>query len=178
MAKNVAASAKNVINVTKTIAERQQMRSVSTFYSGMFSYSDYSLPESVIFKDNLKDDSEFNHNLISSMGTSDFICSAINVNNQLYKNGDLVIVGIEDCDNMHVGLIKTILVKNDKVYFVIQRYAVIRNQLQYFESKKPTDNIHQFLESSKILDHKPLIMRGTAEKFIFTLHHYVSYDYQ
>ena len=178
MVKNVAATAKNVINVTKTIAERQAMRSVSVFYSGMFNYSDYSLPESVVFKDSIKDDSEFTRNLTSSMGASDFICSTINVSNQLYKNGDLVIVGIEDCDNMHVGLIKTILVKNDKVYFVIQRYAVIRNQLQYFESKKPTDNIHQFLESSQIVDHKPLIMRGTTDKFILTLHHYISYDYK
>ena len=44
-----------------------------------------------------------------------FICSKITVNNQFYQNGDIIIVGIEDCDNLSVGLIKTILIKNNKV---------------------------------------------------------------
>ena len=154
------------------------MRSVSVFYHGMFNFSLYELPENVIPKHEIKDDSEFNSSLKCSMGESDVICDNIHVNNQLYKNGDLIVVSIEDCDNLCVGLIKTILIKDNKVYFVAQRYKATRNWLQYFESEKPNDDICQFVESSKLIDFKPLIMRGTTEKFVFTLHHYISFDYQ
>ena len=144
----------------------------------MFSFSDYELPENVIPKKDIKADSEFLSDLKSSMSDSDMICDRILLYNQLYKNGDLVVLGIEDCDNLTVGLIKTILIKDDKVYFVTQSYNASRNWLQYFECVKPKDDICHFVESSKILDFKPLIMRGTIDKFLFTLHHYISYDYE
>ena len=34
------------------------------------------------------------------MNLSDFICDSICVNNQSYKNGDLIVVDIEDSDNI------------------------------------------------------------------------------
>jgi hypothetical protein len=154
------------------------MRSVSEFYHGMFDFSSYVLPEVVISKQVITSDTEFNCNLKTFMGDDDFICSKITFNNQLYKNGDIIIVGIEDCDNLNVGLIKTILIKDNKVYFAVQRYQATRNWLQYFECEKPTFDLCEFVESSKIVDFKPVIMRGTTLRFIFTLHHHVSYDYQ
>ena len=178
MAKNTAESAKNVINITKTIAERQQMRSVSVFYNGMFNFNLYELPELVLSKHEIAEDSEFHTQLKSSMGESDLICSNIVANNQLYKNDDLIVVNIEDCDNVSVGLIKTILIKASKVYFVVQRYKATRNSLQFFESSKPDDDICEFVDLNQIKDFKPLIKRGTVHKFIFTFHHHVSYDYE
>jgi hypothetical protein len=144
----------------------------------MFDYSSYVLPEVVISKQEITSDTEFNANLKTFMGDNDFICSKITVNNQFYQNGDIIIVGIEDCDNLSVGLIKTILIKNNKVYFATQKYQATRNCLQYFECQKPTYDLCEFIESSKIVDFKPVIMRGTTQNFIFTLHHHVSYDYQ
>ena len=154
------------------------MRSVSTFYHGMFDFSLYVLPELVIRKQDITSDTEFNANLLTFMGANDFICSKITVNNQFYQNGDVIIVGIEDCDNLNVGLIKTILIKNNKVYFATQKYQATRNWLQYFECQKPSYDMCEFIETCKIIDFKPVIMRGTTENFIFTLHHHVSYDYQ
>ena len=153
------------------------MRSVSVFYHGMFNFTDFELPEHVILKNEIKADSEFLSGLKSSMSDNDMICDSIILYNQLYKNGDLVVLGIEDCDNLTVGLIKTIMIKASKVYFVAQSYKATRNWLQYFECKKPKDDICQFVETDKILDFKPLIMRGTIDQFLFTLHHYISYDY-
>ena len=42
-----------MINVTKTISERQQLRAASVFYNGMFNFSKFSLPEAVTIKNYL-----------------------------------------------------------------------------------------------------------------------------
>ena len=178
MAKSTAESAKNVINITKTISERQQMRAVSVFYHGMFNSRLYELPNVVLHKKDIIDESDFNTNLKSFMSSNDLVCSSIIVRNQMYKTEDLVVLDIADCDNVSVGLIKTILIKDDKVYFVVKRYGATRNWLQYFESEKPDDNICEFVESKNIKDSKPLIKRGTSNNFVFTFHHHVSYEYQ
>ena len=178
MAKSTAESAKNVINITKTISERQQMRAVSVFYHVMFNSRLYELPNVVLHKKDIIDESDFHKNLKSFMSSNDLVCSSIIVRNQMYKNDDLIVLDIADCDNVSVGLIKTLLIKDDKVYFVVQRYRATRNWLQYFESVKPDDNICEFVESKNIKDSKPLIKRGTANKFLFVFHHHVSYEYQ
>ena len=76
-----------------------------------------------------------------------------------------------------VGIILSILIKDVKVYFLIKRYRAIRNWLQYFESEK-NDNIYEFIDSMCLVDFKPLIMRGTSDNFLFTLHHHISFDYK
>ena len=178
MAKNTAETAKNVKNITKTITERHQMRVVSIYYNGMFDYHPYEIPEHVVNKRDIKEDSDFNIQLKRSMGISDFLCKTVSVNNQSYKNGDIIIVGIEDSDNMSVGIIMSILVKESKVHFVIQRYKAKRNWLRFFECEKCDDDIFEFIDCNKLIDFKPLIMRGTSQNFVFTLHHHVSFDFE
>lgn len=153
------------------------MRAVSIYYEGMFSYSDYELPNEVLKKQDINCESEFHSNLKSAMGNNDLVCNTIIVRNQKYCNGDLIVVGIEDSDNLSVGLVKSILVKRCKVFFVIQRYTAVRHWLRYFICKKPEFDVFEFADSSKICDYKPLIMRGTVKQFVFTMHHHVSFDY-
>ena len=178
VAKMLAESAKNVINITQTVSVRQQMRVVSVYYHGIFDFKPFKLPEDVKSKKEISQDTEFYNNLKTFMNDSDLICRSVIVNNQEYKNGDIIVVDITDSDNVNVGLIQTILIKEDKVYFVIKKYQAIRNMLQYFENEKPSDAISEFVESTKLADFKPLIKRGTAEKFVFMFHHNVSFDYQ
>jgi hypothetical protein len=177
VAKSTAESAKNVINVTKTIAERQQMRSASVFYRGMFNYERFSLPGPVTVKHDIKDTSQFNTELKAFMNNSGVICNEVFVNNQVYKNGDLLVLHVTDYDNITTGVIQTILVQNNKVFFVLKAYECARSWLQYFESKKKYDTC-VFKESSKLSDYKPLAKRGTERKFIFVLHHNLSFVYK
>lgn len=153
------------------------MRSVSVFYRGMFNFQPYELPELVQSKHEIKDDNDFIKKLKSSMGDNDVVCSKVLVNQQNYTNGDLVVIKVEDSDNLTVGIIKSILIKNNKVYFVCQSYQAIRHWLCYFECEKPNDDIFKFIESNQIADFKPLIMRGTIQRFVFTLHHHISFEY-
>ena len=63
------------------------------------------------------------------------------INGQLYKSGDIVVVSVTDCDNISVGLVQSILVKAEKVYFVAQKYNAVRSFtfMRYFESRQLSD---------------------------------------
>ena len=178
MAKNTAESSKNVLNITKTLSERQQMRVVSVFYHGMFNIYPLECPGTVTYKSDIKDDTTFNSNLRNFMSDEDFVCSSILFKEQKYMLGDIVIVGIQDCDNIDAGVIKAILVKANKLHFVIQRYQSERMFYQYFICEKSTSDVYEFVDATKLIDFKPLILRGTSQRFVFTLHQHLSHDYQ
>ena len=67
-AKRTALSSKNVVNITKTISERQQMRAASIFYHGMFNFVPYVLLDDVVKKRHVT-----NADLKSFMGENDFL---------------------------------------------------------------------------------------------------------
>ena len=101
-------------------------------------------------------------------------CCDVFVNNQSYKKGELLVLNVNDYDNITTGVIQTILVQNNKVYFVLKAYECVRMPLQYFESQKQYSSC-VFKESNKLADCKPLTKRGTVKKFIFVLHHNISF---
>jgi hypothetical protein len=117
------------------------MRAASTYYRGMFSFTPYVLPEVMSDKRTLTQDSVFDSKLKDFMCDSDLLCSSIIVNNQEYKNGDLLVFSVSDANNISsvsdannisVGLLQAILLKNHKIYVVVQKYGATRNILGYF----------------------------------------------
>ena len=76
------------------------MRVVSLYYNGMFSETVSKVPEYVMYERDVNGDSDYYMLLKNFMNPSDFICDSICVNNQSYKNGDLIVVDIEDSDNI------------------------------------------------------------------------------
>ena len=83
---------------------------------------------------------------------------------------------LEGGEALKVGMIKTILVRGNKVCFVIKQYISVRDTLGYYESKN-VDAEFLVKGSSTLADNKPLIMRGTVTKFQFVLHHHISFDH-
>ena len=81
---------------------------------------------------------------------------------------------MNDYVNITTGVIQTILVQHNIVYFVIKAYECARMPLQYFESQKQYSSC-DFMESNKLADCKPLTKRGTVKKFIFVLHHNIGF---
>ena len=152
------------------------MRAASVFYNGMFSCEDFILPQQVLMKKNLSTDTDFMNELTNFMGDEDLMMSTVTVNSQTYKNGDIIVLEMLDADNVKVGLVQSILVKRNKVYFVCKIYSCIRNWLQFFETRSCSE-ICSFIDSKDICDFKPLIKRGTVEKFQFVLHHRISFSY-
>ena len=143
----------------------------------MFESKKFSLPDKVAYKKNLKKKSQFWTDLKEFMDEKDVVCEEVIVNGFKYHKGDLVVIKVLDGgDKLKVGIIKTILLKGSDIYFVNSQYVAKKDFLGYFESSEIDTEI-VFSKSSSLADDKPLIMRGTLAKFVFVLHHHISFDY-
>ena len=178
VAKSIAEATKNVINVSKTITERHQMRIASCYYNGMFNGTEFTLPSSIVKKEDIVDGNiPFMDLLKNFMAGKDVICNEVIFHNQVYKNGDIIVIDIKDSDSMKVGLIQTVILRGSSIYFMTKEYTARRHWLRYFECKSSIVSDISFIKASQLADYKPLIMRGTPERFVFNLHHYVSFVY-
>ena len=178
IAKNVSESAKNFKNISWTVASRQQMRMASVYYQGMFDTKPFAVAEKASYKKDLKQKGSFWDMIRNMMDDEDLVCGEILIQGVKYQNGDLVVHEVDESgDVLKVGVIKSILVKKNEVFLVNHQYEAVKNNLGIFESRN-RDSEYALKAHSMLADIKPLIMRGTAVKFQFVLHHYISFDYK
>ena len=175
IAKGTVESSKNFVNITSTLAVRQQMRLASKYYSGFCDTSVVHMPETVTKKSDLNDDSDVGTELKRFLGENDVLCKEIIFHGQLYKIGDLTVLKANDRSTLEVGVIKAIVVKEGKVSFLSRKYIASRNHLNYFVTEARSDELN-FCDPKHLSDFKPLIKYGTDMKFKFYVHHHISYD--
>ena len=143
----------------------------------MFESRKFKLPDHVSYKKDLHQKSQFWVKLKEFMDDGDIVCEEIFVNGMKYQKGDLVISRVLDGGEiLKVGLIRMILVKGNDVFFFNTQYVAKRDKLSFYESSH-IDTDYMFIKPLELADPKPLILRGTAAKFVFVLHHFVSFDY-
>ena len=176
ISKNISENAKNFINISSTLAERQQMRMCSVYYTGMFQTAKFILPDKVSYKRDMPDDILVLNSLKEFMGDSDIVCDEVEYLNQRYKRGELVILEAIDRSKMKVGLILSILLKSNKIYFVVRRFEAKRNNLEFFSCISTVNDL-SFIDASRLEDYKPLRIIGTQANFVFALHHHISHDF-
>ena len=153
------------------------MRAASVFYRGMFRVKSLLLPENVLYRKDLSSSKDqIHHEIINIIDEKDMLCSEVQFNGQDYKNGDLIVLQVKSCDELTVGVIETIMVKDEEVNFVCRQYQCTRNRIQYFDSQDNEQDLI-IVKGSEILDYKPLIKRGSMKKFVFVLHHRISFEY-
>ena len=183
VAKGAAEAAKNFKNISLTLSVRQQHRMASKYYNGMFETESFRLPSDVTLKEALPKESGDGEAVLfqklgSFMTRNDAICKEVTINSQKYKNGDIVVLKAEDDVSLVVGVIKTILVKPGKVFFVSRRYKAERNVFNFFVSKTCSSDLVFVNPMKQLSDFKPLVKYGTDKKFKFYLHHHISYDHE
>ena len=175
VAKNTVESAKNFKNVSLTVSERQQMRMASVYYRGMFDTHKYIVMGEATKVQNITEKGEFWDRIKEFLGGDDTVSEEVFLWGQKFKKGDVVALQVLDGgDALKVGLVKMLVIKRDEVCFAVREYVCRKTELGYFVS------MHVSAETkfvSKLADTKPLIMRGTASKFQFVLHHFISFDH-
>ena len=176
IAKNTAEVSKNFKNISKTISTRQQLRLSSVYYHGMFETSDLIMTKKATYKRGLLGKTDVERSVLPYMDEQDFLCSGILIKSQLYESGDLVVLEVFNSDEIKVGLILSVLVKENSAYFITKQYIATRRELQYFEGNSE-DSILALNDSTKIVDFKPLINYGTTSHIFFCLHHHLSFSY-
>ena len=142
----------------------------------MFPKTDIVITQKATFKSSISGKTEFEKSILPYMTETDFVCTEIEVRSQLYRSGQLVVLEQFSLDEMKVGLIISILVKEKSAYFVTKQFIAKRQPLQYFKatSEDPTMTIN---DVAKIVDYKPLLNHGTSSQLFFFLHHHISFSY-
>ena len=153
------------------------MRMASMYYGGLFDPAYMHLPDKVTRKEDVPVGTAFYEKLSEFMGPSDIICSELILNSQKYQNGDLLVVNVRDRDEVTVGIVQTILVRFEDVFFVIRKYKAVRNRLNFFDSESVESNF-TFIKATDLADYKPLVRYGTDLKLKFYFHHYVSFSFE
>ena len=95
------------------------MRAASVFYNGMFNIDDYILPQQVLYKKELSSKDPLHRELQLLMTDEDILTADVIGDGQQYRNGDLIVLKMEDCDTATIGLIQAVLIRNNKIHFFL-----------------------------------------------------------
>ena len=175
VAKSIADSSKNFKNISKTVSTRQQLRMASTYFHGMFNFEDYILPVDVKQKSELSN-TGLEGNLRTFIGDKDLVSSEITWRERLYRKDMVVVIARQDLLEMKVGVIKAVVVRNDKVSLLVRRATVILTKSQVFETDVVEDTL-VVINIEDLQDTYPLFRRGNDEKYFVIPHHHVSFMY-
>ena len=177
-AKMLATSAKNFVNIAKTLATRQQYRLASVYYNGMYETKDVQFNAAVKRKSDIEY-SPVNASIlqkISEFMDENSICTnEVVFKNQAYKSEDVVILEAVNSNHVNVGVIQAAIYKQETLYFLVYKYEALRDvNLRYFVTVSAATPALCFVMASRIQDYKPLIKHGSFLKFKFCLHHHIS----
>ncbi len=88
-----------------------------------------------------------------------------------YKLGHVIVTEVICEDIIEVGVIEKIVVRGDKIWFLVALHECARDRFNVFQALPV--NKGKMLHFSSFQDFKPLIMRGAGECFRFVLHHHL-----
>ena len=176
IAKMSSESAKNYINISHTISTRQQLRLSSIYYHGMFPNNEMIISGKSTYKKELKLSGENEKFVFTHMCDGDFLCSEIEFRSQQYRPGQLVVLEVVSPDQLKMGLILSILVKENSAYLVVKYFFSERTELCYFKADILNAPLNIY-DIKDLADYKPLVNHGSATEMFFTLHHGLSFSY-
>ena len=174
VAKMMATAAKNFVNVAKTVAIRQQFRQASILYRGIMR-NDLVLPFKTQSKwDLCGQNSPLVQNILNSIDEDSVLCNEVECNGSSYKTEDVIVIKVHNADFLEVGLIMQIVVKNEEVYFIVNRYRAVRHpHLMFFETLNHDQELRK-ISVGEIVDFKSLRKHGSYQQFRFMLYHHVT----
>ena len=174
--KSTAEASKNFKNISLTLATRQQLRLSSVYYHGMFDTDELVISDKVMYKKDLGGSTELEKSMMPFVSDDDFICGEVVFRNQVYNKGDLVVMKVFNQDELKVGLVICILVRNNTVFFVVKEFLAKRNWLRFFKGYSE-NAVMSIIDAKHLGDYKPLNYQGTASHPYFCLHHHVSHSF-
>ena len=110
------------------------MRLSSVMYRGMFDTVEIVVADKIQYKSSMKGNTDLEKSILPFMNNQDFLSSAVSFRSQMYKSGDIVVLETYNPDEHKVGLILTILIRGDSVFFIVKQYVAIRSWLRFFKS--------------------------------------------
>ena len=160
-------------NISLTLATRQQQRLCSVYYHGMFNIVELVVSDNTTYKKDMRGSTDLEKSIMPFMGEQDFLCTELTFRSQMYKVGEIVVLQAFNADKLKVGLILSMLIRGDSVFFVIKQYLARRSWLRFFKGSSDDPVISTF-DAKRLADYKPLNNQGTSSHPFFCLHHHIS----
>jgi hypothetical protein len=163
---NFSESAKNFINLPKTLARKNQSQLASRAYHGFFSRPLFEFPVKCCPP---------TEGQLTTFGNllqpGDLLTKKVDVSGTTYKINNIVITEVECEDVIRIGVILGIVLRLDKLLFIVSSYDAIRTTFRFFEAI-PRDVV-ELVDYRNLADFKPLFKRTHGDCFIFFLHHHL-----
>ena len=90
-----------------------------------------------------------------------------------YEAGMVLVLDKRSFGELTVGLLKVIAYWKEQVYFGCMVFEAVQSKLGFYVTSKKIKNL-EVVNHSNLADHHPLHRIGAAERFSFSLHHFVS----
>jgi hypothetical protein len=103
--------------------------------------------------------------------SGDLVTDRVTIWGTNYRVGCLVITNVVFKDIVEVGEIENIILRKNKVLFLVSLHDCARDSFNIFRSVPK--NCVTVVTYSDLADFKPLTKRGAGTSFSFLLHHYV-----
>jgi hypothetical protein len=142
-------------------------------YRGMFDTVEIVVADKIQYKSSMKGNTDLEKSILPFMNNQDFLSSAVSFRSQMYKSGDIVVLKTYNPDELKVGLVLTILIRGDSVFFIVKPFVAIRSWLRFFKSSSD-DPVLSIFDARNLADYKPLINHGTSSQLFFCLHNHIS----
>ena len=130
-----------------------------------------------MYKSNVDGSTDLEKSIWNFMNDEDLLSTEVSYNCQTYKVSDLVVLEAQSTHLMKIGLIRSILIRDNKVLFVVNVYSASRCLLRFFKAEL-LDSEVVFIQADSLADYKPLINYGSATQIYFCLHHHISCDFE
>jgi hypothetical protein len=133
----------------------------SVIHRGLIPLDTVKIPEDA--KSGVTEDSS------SLLQPGDIVCDSVTVKNTFYAKNILVVLEVIHQDKIRVGWIKKVIVRKNKVFFLVSAKVCKRTSMRFFQSEE-VRGLLQLKSVDTIKSYKPLIPRGNEAFFSFFLH--------
>ena len=173
--KHCIRTSKNFINPTKTCAVRHQRAQITHVYNGLFPPK-FEVPAnaasvkdlfSMMSSDNLL------RKFMAELSSDTLLPTNIKIFGTKYEPGMILVLRKSGFGALEVGVLRFISYKNEKVIFCCTVFEAFQSKHCYYVTSKKSQDF-EMMSYDRLGDHYPLHRIGTADKFCFSLHHYIS----
>ena len=172
--KEIVEHSKNVKNIGFTVSNRHQLRMSSRYYSGLYETEEYQIPLHVFSCSDIRSSKKSEEQKFLNFALeSDLICREMTFRNRRYKKSQLLMINKTAVNEGTVGLIKLFLVREGKVFIIVQTFDVVKNRFNIYESIEGVKEA-QIIKFEDLDDTYPLYRIGNDNYFRLVLHHHVS----
>jgi hypothetical protein len=141
-------------------AKRSQFRLASVLYGGLIPQETIQIPpdaQSGLFEDSS-----------GLVQPGDVLCNSVTFKNTPYAKNMLVVLQVVNQDRLMTGWIKKIIVRDNKVYFLLSAKVCRRTNFRYFQTEETVGEL-QLKSVTALKSFRPLIPRGNEAFYVFFL---------